>query len=221
LRNALTNERSALATAILAAEYDPRLAEECLANTSIDSTELNAQLLEEAERAQLQADKEASEEVQRVLAGHDEGQQQEEPVQAEPAVVTDKARALPSIVDETKPLEVRGSRVLRGFKNRANYARKVLDKCKAKFGTPNPTEANTKAVWRYAQTIMNDHGLRPSHQAEVLPYIVALTFQPTYHELMAQEAVGTYNEMVEGRFDKHLSRLNRWLKKLRRAFGYK
>ena len=99
------------------------------------------------------------------------------------------------------------------------YARRVYDSCKAKFGTPKNTEANYKAVWRYAQTIMKDHGVRPSQQAEFLPMIVSKVFIPSVEELVAARQVGVYQRMVDGRFEETLSTWERWSRKLKRCIG--
>ncbi len=120
-------------------------------------------------------------------------------------------------VDQPEVVIRAGRRVRRRL--RATYCRRVLDSCKAKFGTPKPTEANHRAVWRYAQQIMNDHGLRPAHQAEFIPTIVALTFEPTAAEVQAGHVVGSWKALQAGRYDEHLSRLDRWTRKLRRLFS--
>jgi len=66
--------------------------------------------------------------------------------------------------------------------------------------------------------MMKDHGLRPAHQAEILPLIVTKVFVPTLEELTAQKQVGVYKKMIEGKFDEQLSTWERWTKKCRRLF---
>lgn len=123
-----------------------------------------------------------------------------------------------STIDKTEPVEVRGSRIVLS-KNRATYARRVLDACKAKFGTPKVTEANHRAIWRYAQSMMKDHGLRPSHQARILPVVVALAFECSAAEVEAGHVRGSWKAAVAGRYDEHLSRMARWTAKVRRGCG--
>jgi len=65
------------------------------------------------------------------------------------------------------------------------YLNCVLTECKNKFGTPTQSEANSKAIMRYANNIMNKHGLRPAHIRKFLPMIVSMTFVPSKEELEA------------------------------------
>jgi len=65
------------------------------------------------------------------------------------------------------------------------YLNCVLTECKNKFGTPAQSEANSKAIMRYANNIMSKHGLRPSHVRKFLPMIVSMTFVPSKEELEA------------------------------------
>lgn len=123
------------------------------------------------------------------------------------------------IRDSTERLEVRGSRIVATGRRDA-YVRKVLDACKAKFGTPKPTEANTKAVWHFAHGLMKNHGVRPSHIAEMIPYVVQLTFVESEAELRAGVTRGAYKAIIAGRFEEHLSRMERYMLKLKRAFGF-
>lgn len=125
---------------------------------------------------------------------------------------------VPTITNACKPLEVRESRRV-AKEGRMTYARRVYDACKAKFGTPKNTEANHKAVWRYAQTVMKDHGVRPSQQSEFLPMIVSKVFIPSLEELVAGRQVGVYQRMIDGRFDETLSTWDKWCRKLKRHFS--
>jgi len=219
-------EEDAFMKDVLNAVDDCRLAEECIADVPLTSYCLR-------KNAGLTADVPVHiqmEQVQQVLVGSLAGSvipamedgspsvEVESPVETVTTglVVAGKE----SVVQDCTPgLEVRGSRKIYGGRNRATYTRRVLDACKAKFGTPKPTEANHKAIWRFATTIMKDHGLRPSHQAELLPYVVALTFQPSLEEMIAAKAVGSYKLMVAGKFDEHLCRITRWSTRLMRIFA--
>jgi len=122
-------------------------------------------------------------------------------------------------IDVTPPLEAKATRVV-PYLLRIPYAKAVLDECKCKFGTPTPTEANTKAVWLYANRIMERHGVRPTHRIRDLPYIVALTFQPTVEEMTAGMVKGAMAELVHDRYEEYLSRLDRWISRLKRSFGW-
>jgi len=122
------------------------------------------------------------------------------------------------IKDSTPRLEVRESRGVHQ-PERTVYIRKVLDECKAKFGTPKVTEANHKAVWHYAHGLMKNHGVRPSHRAEMLPYVVQMTFVESAAELRAGVTVAAYKAVLSNRFDEHLSRVERWSRKLARSIG--
>jgi hypothetical protein len=129
------------------------------------------------------------------------------------------AVAAPVRVKDCSPkLEVREARVV-DTQRRPLYIRKVLDECKAKFGTPKPTEANTRAVWHFAHRVMKNHGVRPSHIAEMIPYVVQLTFVESEAELRAGIVRGAYKQIINGQFDEHLSRMERWIRKLKQAFG--
>jgi len=132
---------------------------------------------------------------------------------------TSLGKESPRIKDETPQLEVRESRGV-STPNRDPYTRKVLDACKAKFGTPKATEVNYRAVWRYAHGVMKDHGVRPSHIQSMLPYVVELTFVPSHDELRAKVVCGSYKALLEDRFDEHLSRAHCWMRWCARGMGW-
>lgn len=204
----------------LCSEHDDRLAEECLTDVVLDSSTLQSGTVPidpgfiagwNAGRPGSCSDAEAENEV---VAGAitDDG------VGASGHDETPKENGPQKVINATKPLEARYSRALLGYGNKMTYSRRVFDACKAKFGTPKNTEANFKSVWRFAATMMKDHGLRPSHQAEILPLIVTKVFVPTLEELTAQKQVGVYKKMIEGKFDQQLSTWERWTRKCRRLF---
>jgi len=203
----------------LAAVWDDRLAEECLTDIPLDNSTLHDGVvacpqplnwgLENLDQDTAQPG-DCDQVATSATTGEDAGA---ESCDTPPSVGPER------IVKSTKPLEARNTRALVNMNNRITYSRRVFDACKVKFGTPKHTEANFKAVWRYAATMMKDHGLRPSHQASVLPLIVTKVFVPTVAELVAQKQVGAYRMMVEGRFDETLSTWDRWARKCQRFFG--
>jgi len=65
------------------------------------------------------------------------------------------------------------------------FKREVLAAVKAKFGTPKRTEANVRAVRRYATDVMKAHNLRHTHLQMVLPGIVEASFTPDKWEVEA------------------------------------
>lgn len=203
----------------LVSEHDDRLAEECLSNIPVDSSTLAQEIgvapvpLEWSVVADMGTVDEVVSETPVTGGVAEVGSPEEETSGG--AVVASEG---PKVVDATKPLEARATRALIGARNRMTYARRVFDACKVKFGTPKNTEANYKAVWRYAATQMKEHGLRPSHQLKVLPLIVPKVFVPTLDELVGQKSVGVYSEMVNGRFAQQLSTWERWTRKCRRLF---
>ena len=204
----------------LCSEHDDRLAEECLTDVVLDSSTLQSGTVPidpgffaewNAGRPASCSDAEAENEVVAGAITDDD-------VGASSHDETPKEDGPKKVINATKPLEARYSRALLGYGNKMTYSRRVFDACKAKFGTPKNTEANFKSVWRFAATMMKDHGLRPSHQAEILPLIVTKVFVPTLEELTAQKQVGVYKKMIEGKFDQQLSTWERWTKKCRRLF---
>jgi len=68
-------------------------------------------------------------------------------------------------------------------KSQLKYMNCVMAEVKAKFGTPSCSEANRKAVMRFASSLMAKHGLRPTHIKKYLPMIVDLSFVPNDAEL--------------------------------------
>lgn len=207
----------------MCSERDERLAEECLTDVQLDSSTLQQNVVPidasflkaweagEVEASDLESAGDSSKVVVSATTDVTDGadKDDETPEKSGPDVV----------VNATKKLEARNSRALLGYGNRMTYSRRIFDACKAKFGTPKNTEANFKAVWRFAGTMMKDHGLRPAHQAEILPLIVTKVFVPTLEELTAQKQVGAYKMMIEGKFDQQLSTWDRWTRKCRRVFG--
>lgn len=67
--------------------------------------------------------------------------------------------------------------------DRERYARCVVDEVRLKFGVPSKTSANLLAIRRFAASIMQKHGVRPSHQVKMLPFVVAAAFVPTMQDV--------------------------------------
>nr|WRQ65042.1 tombus P33-like protein [Tolivirales sp.] len=208
----------------LLADEDERLAEECVTDMVLDSSTLLREtetVIMAPKRLQWEGPTEVvtevaptcGEEVAESTAGS-------ESVDADDTVVEEATEVTPSkVCDATPNIEVRNSRALIGTFNRMTYSRKVYDACKVKFGTPKNTEANYKAVWRYAGQLMKEHGVRPSHQASVLPGLVSKVFVPTVEEMLASRENRVMRDMMEERFDECVSRWDRWARKCKRFLG--
>jgi len=215
----------------LEANEDDRVAEECVTDMALDSSTLLREtetVVEVPER--LQWDEPAEEVVVTAPTCGEEVAESEldsETVEvigkmadAVSVAVDSAAEVTPSkVCDATPNLEVRNSRALIGSLNRMTYSRKIYDACKVKFGTPKNTEANYKSVWRYAGQLMKEHGVRPSHQASILPGLVSKVFVPTVEEMLAQRENRVMRDMMEERFDECVSRWDRWARKCKRFLG--
>lgn len=72
---------------------------------------------------------------------------------------------------------------------RRGYAGRVARQVKADrgFGTPKYTEANLLVVRRKVADIMEEHGVRPTHIAALMPLAVALVFTPMREEILAAQ----------------------------------
>jgi hypothetical protein len=60
------------------------------------------------------------------------------------------------------------------------------------FGTPKYTEANVLVVRRKVSDIMEEHGVRPTHRAALMPLAVALVFTPMREEVLAAQFMASY-----------------------------
>jgi len=96
------------------------------------------------------------------------------------AVVEPTARGV-AILDKTK-VEIKQHRRVKAGRN-MRYMNCVIAECKAKFGVPVRDMSNLKAVNRYAVSLMQSHGLRPSHIRDHVGMIVNMVFVPTKSEL--------------------------------------
>jgi len=83
---------------------------------------------------------------------------------------------------DLKPVEIKQHRRVKEGRTH-KYMSCVIAECKAKFGVPARDAANLKAVNRYATSIMQSHGLRPTHIREHIGPIVSMVFLPTESEL--------------------------------------
>jgi len=93
--------------------------------------------------------------------------------------------ARPNLVEEgDEPMKAK-RRIKSG--ERFAFQREIVAAVKAKFGTPRPTEANLRAVRRYATEVMRSHNLRFTHLQKVLPLIIAATFVPDKYEMEGME----------------------------------
>lgn len=215
--------------AIIAAGDDIELAEECLMNVTLSNDTLTsltpmAHLVEEQEKfdaavedayENARVEAVAQIRVAEALGKEEEGVESvTNTLYVEPRRVRVKRDELASA---NPVLEVRDSRIVIG-KYRATYARRVLDACKSKFGCPEVTKANHRAVWRFAEQIMKDHGLRPSHRVELLPYVVQLCFVPSVQDRLGCDSKRSYDYYMGGQFEEHMSRFEVWTRKLKNLF---
>jgi len=63
------------------------------------------------------------------------------------------------------------------------YQREIVAAVKAKFGVPAKTEANRRAIRRYATEIMRADSMRKTHLQRVLPIVVEASFIPDRYEI--------------------------------------
>jgi len=69
---------------------------------------------------------------------------------------------------------------------RNKYLNAIVCEIKAKVGTLIDREANRMIVRRLARGLMETHGLRPTHQAQVLPMLVEMCLIPSSLEIEAK-----------------------------------
>lgn len=87
---------------------------------------------------------------------------------------------------ETSPVMVKHHRRVHKH-NRIPYMTSIVAEVKMRFGTPQKTLSNEKAVHRYASELMRKHGLRPTHARQMLPLVVAASFIPDKWEVKASQ----------------------------------
>lgn len=63
------------------------------------------------------------------------------------------------------------------------YQREVVAAVKAKFGVPTKTEANRRAIRRYATEVMRADNMRHTHLQRILPIVVEAAFVPDRYEI--------------------------------------
>lgn len=68
---------------------------------------------------------------------------------------------------------------------RRSYLKVLIAEVKAKVGTPIDKEANRMVIRRTARGIMDTHGVRPTHQASLLPVLIEAVLTPGEDELEA------------------------------------
>jgi hypothetical protein len=72
-------------------------------------------------------------------------------------------------------------RVKSGCRNA--YQREVVAAVKAKFGVPSKTEANRRAIRRYATEVMRADNMRYTHLQRMMPLIIEAAFVPDRYEI--------------------------------------
>jgi hypothetical protein len=216
---------------IVAAEDNVELAEECLINTTIDQETITRYTPLAHITAMADAHEEELEyaEVSQAIANPaklveacdewDGSVTQKETIATKENVGEEVKRVKRDrLVSANPTLEVRASRIV-APEHRATYACRVLDACRSKFGCPEVTKANHRAVWRFAEGMMKDHGLRPSHRVELLPYVVELCFVPSVSQQRATSAARAHAYYTGGAMESQLSLMGRWSAKLNALFA--
>jgi hypothetical protein len=113
--------------------------------------------------------------------------------------------ARPHLVLEEEDEPKAKRRINNGGKDK--FVREIVAAVKAKFGTPKPTEANLRAVRRYATEVMREHNLRHTHVQMVLPKIISASFVPDKYEMSAMRMAGCYTAQTrKGAYAKLLKR---------------
>jgi hypothetical protein len=88
-------------------------------------------------------------------------------------------------MDNTPTKEKRHRRLPRGRKHTINYVALVVCEIKNKIGLPEDNAANRMVAMRIGRTIMESHGVRPSHINQVLSTAVELVFIPNDAEVFS------------------------------------
>lgn len=104
---------------------------------------------------------------------------EEPPEPSEPDTDSEPVSNLPLFRLENEPVVIRASNVVLP-EQRKKYQLAVLEEVRTRFGPhPKEDEANVLAIRKYANDIMERHGVRPTHRSAMLPMIVACAFIPT------------------------------------------
>jgi len=74
-------------------------------------------------------------------------------------------------------------------RNRDRYKCSVISEIKLKLGTPAYRASNVNIVRRLARQIMENHGVRPSHQWLIMNDIIIGVFTPTSEEVAASNVL--------------------------------
>lgn len=83
--------------------------------------------------------------------------------------------------------EKRHRRLPRSKPQKRQYMNALVCEIKSKVGTLIDREANRMIVRRLARGLMETHGLRPTHQASILPMVVEMCLIPSSVELDAKQ----------------------------------
>jgi len=70
---------------------------------------------------------------------------------------------------------------------RTKYVGSLLQEIRMEFGLLQDSPANRLVVRRYARDKMREHGVRPSHGADMLPGVIELAFVPSDGEIRAKQ----------------------------------
>jgi hypothetical protein len=73
-----------------------------------------------------------------------------------------------------------------GDRKHGRYIAFLVSSVRAKWPLLSESAANYAMVWKFVATLMEDHGVRPTHRARDLPLVVALSFKPSPSHLDAQ-----------------------------------
>lgn len=126
---------------------------------------------------------------------------------------------VPRVKDASQRLEVQGSRGIHRERKHL-YIKSLLAEVKSKYGTPKCEEYNVKAVHQFVYRRMLAQGLRPTHIAKHIHYVVQCSFVESPEELQAKLAARTLKLEYYERYEEHLSRVERWVRQASRACGF-
>jgi len=81
------------------------------------------------------------------------------------------------------------------FRKNTKYRGALLAMAKAKWPLLTRDSANYQMVWKYLSENMRDHGVRPSHAANMLPQLVELVFRPSRAQMWAKACALSQNHV--------------------------
>lgn len=83
------------------------------------------------------------------------------------------------------PVKEHRHRRLPHKKSKKDYMQAIIAEIKVKLGTPQNNEANRQIIRRTARGLLEAHGLRPTHQASIMPIIIEAVLTPSNMEMEA------------------------------------